>query len=219
MLPNLSNTHCTNIISHDSHQVPSIRLISATPSAAGLSADASTSFSRSFESSWTSGSPSIISPKPDAPTRKRLVPKKSKLVLLGVGSKGEAKNISGNDCQDRTSTRRSFNIHIDQINDPELEDVIVVKRSKSRKALNGLKWDALGEVTNVQDVSRGCPASSDTSKVAQDKKWWSIGRGRKDSKETKSQESGKENELHAQCEFLSSVKVDCHCSTFYCQSQ
>jgi len=203
MSPDLSNTHCTNVISHDSHQVPSVRLISATPSAAGLSADASTSFSRSFESSWTSASPSTISPKPDAPTRKRLVPKKSKLALLS--SKGEAKNLSDNDRQDRTSTRRSFNIHIDQINDPELEDVIVLKRPKSRKALNGLKWGALGEVTNIQGVSRGCPASSNTSKTVQDKKWWSIGRGRKASKEIKNQESGKENELHVQCEFLSPV--------------
>jgi len=170
-----------------------------------LCADASASFSRSFESSWTSASPSIISPKPDAPTRKRLVPKKSKLALLGVGSKGEAKNLSGDDRRDRASTCRSFNIHIDQINDPELEDVIVVKRLKSRKALKGLKWDPLGEVTNVQDVPRGYPASNDTSKAVQDKKWWSIGRGRKDSKETTGQESGKENELHAQCEPLSPV--------------
>lgn len=187
-------------------QVPSIRLVSATPSAAGMSTDGGDSFSNSFESSWASISPSMIAPKPDAPVRKRLVPKKSKLGLLGVGPKDREKDLSDvarRAGADSSSARGGFEIYVDPTNDPEFSDILVVKKQKSRGALNGMSWGALGEVTNVPNIPKNAPASGATLKVKEeDKKWWSIGRGRKDSKE----KQDKENAKRAKCNYsLSSL--------------
>ena len=64
------------------HAVPSIRLVSATPSASGSSSEANAPAGFSFDLS-----PSPLKPRPEtAASRKRLVPKKSKLSMLGVGN-------------------------------------------------------------------------------------------------------------------------------------
>lgn len=174
-----------------SHPVPTIRLINATPSATGSAADASTSFaSTSFASVAPFASP--LAPKPPAESRKRLVPKKSKLGLLGGG---KTKEKNANDFSDVVrrvggvpSTGRSgFEIYVDQGGDPDLGEMVVVKKKKSRVGLDGMKWGPLGEVTNVPSVPKEPkPAADDRLlKVKGDdsQKWWSIGRGRKDSKE------------------------------------
>lgn len=173
---------------------PSIRLVSAAPFATGNSADANISTSSSFESSWSSIQPPVIAPKSDAPPRKRLVPKKSKLGLLGPRGK-EPPNISDQIGADNPSTREGFEIFVDTTNDPEFNDVLVVKKQKSRGALNGMNWGALGEVTNVPNVPRDDPAALGgmLKSKEEDKKWWSIGRGRKDLK-------NKENVKRSKCQ-------------------
>lgn len=137
----------------------------------------------------------MIAPKPDVPTRRRLVPKKSKLGLLGVGSKDKGKDLSDvvrRVGADSSSARGGFEIYVDPTNDPDLGDILVVKKQKSRAGLNGMSWGALGEVTNVPNASRNAPVSGATLKVKdEDKKWWSIGRGRKDSKEKEEKENAK----------------------------
>jgi serine/arginine repetitive matrix protein 2 len=75
--------------------IPSIHLISTTPSASGLSSEA-TSFNQSLEESWASV-PIPLAPKPDVEPRKRLVPKKSKLSILTMGcdkEKDRGKDLS-----------------------------------------------------------------------------------------------------------------------------
>ncbi|KAF5333935.1 hypothetical protein D9758_018162 [Tetrapyrgos nigripes] len=129
--------------------VPSIRLIAATPSASGLSSEASTS----MNSSWTSV-PSVSSPiapkNDDAAPRKRLVPKKSKLGLLGVGSSKEKDKESqrGKDLSDvvrrvgaSSSSRRGFDIYVDPADDPEIGEILMVKKKKSRA---GFGWYEMG---------------------------------------------------------------------------
>ncbi|KAG5641013.1 hypothetical protein DXG03_006381 [Asterophora parasitica] len=77
--------------------VPSIRLISATPSAAGNSSTSSVT-NYAIDTSWGS-IPTPLAPKADSSaTRKRLVPKKSKLSMLGVGAGREKER--GNDFSD-----------------------------------------------------------------------------------------------------------------------
>lgn len=79
--------------------VPTIRLISTTPSAAGSAGDASTSFASSSYASIAPFASSPLAPKNDSNgTRKRIVPKKSKLGLLGGSSKTKEK--SNNDFSD-----------------------------------------------------------------------------------------------------------------------
>lgn len=189
------------------HPIPSIRLISATPSATGLSSEASVSFSRSLEESWATmpSIPSPLTPKAEEPLRKKLVPKKSKLSILGVGM-GRSDRDKGKDLSDvvrrvgaanTASTRGGFEIYVDPTIDPDIGEIVMVKKKKSRAALDGMAWGPLGEVTNVPKVE---PTSTTQSKKEapgllkvkneDEKKWWSIGRGRKDSKE-----KAKENKI------------------------
>ncbi|KAF9527941.1 hypothetical protein CPB83DRAFT_855475 [Crepidotus variabilis] len=181
-------------------QVPSIRLISATPSATGISPDSSTSFNQSLEESWATMSsqlPVPLAPKNDEQSRKRLVPKKSKLSILGMGRDKEKDR--GKDLSDvvrrvgatnTASTRGGFEIYVDPT-DPEIGEIVMVKKKKSRVALDGMSWGALGEVTNVPKAAPPMPPMKKKEssnnllkvKVDEEKKWWSIGRGRKDSKE------------------------------------
>ena len=106
------------------------------------------------------------------------------------------------------STGRSgFEIYVDQGEDPDMGEIVVVKKKKSRLALNGMSWGALGEVTNVPASARegrgdkengkenGKGTTEGLLKVKGDEnqKWWSIGRGRKDSK-GKKEEKEKEKE-------------------------
>ena len=191
--------------------IPSIRLISATPSASGLSSDASNSFNRSLEQSWAdmASQQSILSPKSDAneQPRKKLVPKKSKLGILSIGrdkEKDRAKDFS--DVVRRVgappsaSGRGGFEIYVDPTVDPDVGEIVIVKKKKSRVALDGMSWGVLGEATNVPkstQIEPSQPVTKENSarlkvKVDEERKWWSIGRGRKDSKE---KTRGKENKI------------------------
>ncbi|TFK33165.1 hypothetical protein BDQ12DRAFT_448473 [Crucibulum laeve] len=196
----------------NSQAIPSIRLISATPSATGMSSEGSSlSYQHSFatDSSWASvpgadAIPSPIAPKTDAAARKKLVPKKSKLSLLTGGRDKER----GKDLSDvvrrvgggSTAARGGFEIYVDPTEDPELGDIVMVKKKKSRVALDGMKWGALGEVTNIPSAPREegeKPQQFLKVKADGEGKWWSIGRGRKDSKEKekeKEKEKNKEKE-------------------------
>ncbi|KAH9846904.1 hypothetical protein C2E23DRAFT_872120 [Lenzites betulinus] len=172
--------------------VPTIRLISATPSAAGSAGDASTSFA---SSSYASIAPPISSPLAPKQTndgpRKRIVPKKSKLGLLGGSKTKEKSNKDFSDVVRRvggapSTGRGGFEIYVDQNDDPDLGEILVVKKKKSRLGLDGMKWGTLGEVTNVPSAPKDQkPAPGDNLlkvKGDESQKWWSIGRGRKDSK-------------------------------------
>lgn len=235
--------------------VPSIRLISAKPSASGL-AQASPSnrvFDESIMSSTSNPTPwdTLSPPAPPVPLKKRpsrllpktssialndassssatrLVPKKSKRRLLG--SLGNAlpnkENARGKDFSDvirrvapgnasqasfgSAQLRGGFDIYVDPSADPDIGDILVVKKQKSRAALNSMGWGpattasttgstrgVLGEVTNsvVSEEPRkekegGGPLSK--VKADEERKWWSIGRGRKESKDER-KEKEKEN--------------------------
>lgn len=167
--------------------IPTIRLTAATPSVTGT------------PSANTSLTTTILAPKAQAETRKRLVPKKSKLSLLSVGSKRGDKGKDLSDVARRVgvssaSTGRSFDIYVDPTDDPDIGEIVVVKKKKSRAGLDGLRWGALGDVTNtVKEVEadkpkskpkeKKRPATSLKVKTDEKEKWWTIGRGRKDSKE------------------------------------
>ena len=174
--------------------MPTIRLISATPSAAGSAGDASTSFaSSSYISVAPFATSSPLAPKPESTTaKKRLVPKKSKLGLLGGSKIKEKANKDFSDVVRRvggapSTGRGGFEIYVDQNDDPELGEIVVVKKKKSRLGLDGMKWGALGEVTNVPAASKEQPKAAPLDNLLkvkgdENQKWWSIGRGRKDSK-------------------------------------
>ncbi|KAF9482957.1 hypothetical protein BDN70DRAFT_892146 [Pholiota conissans] len=225
---------------HSNPTVPSIRLISATPSAAGSSADGSidASYNRSLEEAWAAiananAANAALAPKTAAGgengARKRLVPKKSKLSLLGMGiglgsssastttttkqTKERARDFS--DIARRVgadmSARGGFEIYVDPEvgGDGDGEAVVVVKKKKSRGALDGMSWGAR-EVTNVpkalgKEGKEGGGAKEKGGgllkvKVEEGQKWWSIGRGRKDSKEDK---KDKENKIsHQPIEYI-----------------
>ena len=107
-----------------SHPVPTIRLISATPSAAGSAGDASTSFASSSYASIAPFASSPLAPKVDSDApRKRIVPKKSKLGLLGGGKTKEKVNKDFSDVVRRvggtpSTGRGGFEIYVDQNDDP-----------------------------------------------------------------------------------------------------
>jgi hypothetical protein len=138
-------------------------------------------------------SPTPLSPKEDiqAP-RKRLVPKKSKLGLLVTGKRGktpENKDLTdvvhrvGGNTVTGSISKKGLEVYVDPTAQSEVGEVLMVKKKKSRAALSGLKWGTLADVTN------SAPSKDSTQTVRlknEDKeKWWSIGRGRKDSKDMK----------------------------------
>ncbi|OBZ78003.1 hypothetical protein A0H81_01654 [Grifola frondosa] len=181
--------------------VPTIRLISATPSATGSASDASMSFANGSLAPVAPFASSPLAPRAEAePTRKRLVPKKSKLGLLG--GNGKMKGKASKDFSDvvrrvggsPSTGRGGFEIYVDHSEDPDLGEIVVVKKKKSRMGLDGMKWGALGEVTNVPSAPkehRPTPVEFLKVKGDENQKWWSIGRGRKDSKE-KAKEKGRD---------------------------
>ncbi|KZT71092.1 hypothetical protein DAEQUDRAFT_136451 [Daedalea quercina L-15889] len=186
--------------------MPTIRLISATPSATGSAADASGSTSLSSIAPFTTSSPLAPRPASEVP-RKRLVPKKSKLGLLAGVAGAKAKEKVNKDFSDvvrrvgghpppASSGRGGFEIYVDHAEDEELGEILVVKKKKSRMGLESLRWGgALGEVTNVPSGAQKEGKAGETLvplKVEENQKWWSIGRGRKDSK-GKEKEKDKEN--------------------------
>jgi len=201
------------------HQpVPTIRFINATPSAVGSSSDASTSaIYNTFDLPPTS---SPLAPRPlttSNASRKRLVPKKSKLGLLGA-VKGN-KERSQNDFSDvvrriggtTSAGQGGYEIYVDHAEDSEFEEIVLVKRKKSRLGLDAVAWGPGEEkASNVlkpklsanalePKASENVLKSKDKensvrakpvehllrSKADENQKWWSIGRGRKDSKEQK----------------------------------
>lgn len=171
--------------------MPTIRLISATPSAAGSAGDASMSFSAVAPFTSSPLAPRITNELP----RKKLVPKKSKLGLLGGG---KAKDKASKDISDvarrvvggnASTGRGGFEIYVDQTEDPDIGEIVVVKKRKSRLGLDGMRWGTLGEVTNIPSAPKEEKKSSIAPvehllkvKGDENQKWWSIGRGRKDSK-------------------------------------
>ena len=170
--------------------IPTIRLVSAIPSAVG-SAPA-------LGDPLASQSPSLSPPIPLAPKkdmqapRRRLVPKKSKLGLLvsGKGSKTSGKHdlsdvvrrVGGGTAT--TSVGKSgFEIYVEPVPQPHVgvDEVVMVKKKKSRASLSALKWGAVGEVTNT--VQTKDTTQTLRLKNEDKEKWWTIGRGRKDSKD------------------------------------
>ncbi|KAK7047178.1 hypothetical protein VNI00_006844 [Paramarasmius palmivorus] len=195
----LSQTAAANTSAHQVHpDVPSIRLIAATPSASGLSSEANTSINTSW--STVPSVPSPLAPRDNEVPRRKLVPKKSKLGLLGSSGNKDKDKERGKDLSDvirrvggSSSARRGFDIYVDPTDDPEMEEIIMIKKKKSRAGLDGLRWGSGGpleEVTNIPSAPQ--PVTNATKVKSEGKeKWWTIGRGRKDSKE-KEKEKEKE---------------------------
>ncbi|KAL4064764.1 hypothetical protein V8B97DRAFT_2010772 [Scleroderma yunnanense] len=171
-------------------QVPTIRLTAPTPS------EPNTSRHPSDSAPWIAQtSPAPLAPKLAAgkePARKRLVPKKSKLGLLGSSTREEreqdlsdvVRRVGGS-----IASNGGFEIYVDPADDPEIGEILLVKKKKSRAALNGMSWGTLGEVTNVPPATKPKEKSGKKEKEGllkvrgdENQKWWSIGRGRKDSK-------------------------------------
>lgn len=241
--------------------VPSIRLISAKPSASGRAQGSPFLgiFDEPVMASQSSPAPWDSIPQPPPPTAaplkkkpSKLVPKASKTALSDASSSGAARlapkkskrrllgslgsalpnsnkeNARGKDFSDvirrvasgnasqqslvgSAKLRGGFDIYVDPSADPEMSDILVVKKQKSRAALNSMGWgpagvnvsrDALGEVTNHghevrekevkgKEVKEG---SGTLSKVKgeEDRKWWSIGRGRKELKDEKKEKENVE---------------------------
>ncbi|KAH9055131.1 hypothetical protein EDB83DRAFT_2392057 [Lactarius deliciosus] len=170
--------------------IPTIRLISATPSAVGSVQALGDPLA---PQSPSSSPPTPLAPKQDTQApRRRLVPKKSKLGLLvsGRGSKTNAKHdLSdvvrrvGGSATTASVGKAGFEIYVDPIPQPHdgTDEVLMVKKKKSRASLSALKWGALGEVTNsaqTRDTTQTVRLKNEDKE-----KWWTIGRGRKDSKD------------------------------------
>ena len=133
--------------------IPSICLISATPSesANGLSSDASTSYNRSLEEAWASV-PAPLAPKSDPQPRKHLVPKKSKLNILTMGCDKE-KN-QGEDLSDvircvgvdSFAARDGFEIFVNPTVNPDIGEIVMIKKKKKEEILSGFKRNGLGSL-------------------------------------------------------------------------
>lgn len=222
-------------------QPSSIRLVSATPLASGPSSGDITSVDPiSVIAPFAGQSPSRIAPRAEtlAP-RKRLVPKKSKLGLLGavggkVRDKAGSKDFSdvvrrlGGQAASTSTSRSGFEIYVDQGADEDLEEIVVVKKKKSRLGLDGLRWGALGEVTNVSTVpkEKGKTKNKDKAPVEHLKmkgedsqRWWSIGRTRKDSKEKgKERENDPQSLSRATCAYIAYTMLIPHTNVEYYSS-
>lgn len=172
-----------------------IRLISAAPIAAGAAPGLGDPF---IDTSFTSPSETVSPPTPLAPKndsqapRRRLVPKKSKLGLLVSGKR--SKTPENNDLSDvvrrvgvtagtASVAKNGSEIYVDPTAQSEVGEVLMVKKKKSRAALSALKWGILAEVTHSapsKDQTQGVRLKNEDKE-----KWWSIGRGQKDSKDMK----------------------------------
>ena len=222
--------------------IPTVRLTNVTPSAAGSPPDAGTSAIYATFDLPSASSP--LAPRPlttsDA-SRKRLVPKKSKLGLLGA-VKGN-KERSQNDFSDvvrriggtTSAGRDGYEIYVDHAEDPDFEEIVLVKKKKSRRGLDAVAWgpgeENTGNVLKPKPSANALkpkasenahksksstnilkPKSKDKEnsvrakpvenllkpKADENQKWWSIGRGRKDSKEQKEPRPAK-------CEHISAL--------------
>ena len=173
-----------------------IRLISAIPAAAGAAPGLGDPFiDTSITNSpfMSTSPPTPLAPKEDTQApRKRLVPKKSKLGLLVTGKRSrppEKNDLSdvvrrvGGSTTTASVARSGFEIHVDPTIQSDAGEVLMVKKKKSRAALSGLKWGTLADVTNTAPPKD--PTQAVRLKNEEKEKWWSIGRGRKDSKDMK----------------------------------
>lgn len=206
-------------------QIPTICLTTATPCNTNPTDDASQ------VAPWiaSEASPIPIAPKPTTTgetSRKRLVPKKSKLSLLGSSAAARARERDFSDVVRRVqgasvnNGSNGFEIYVDPANDPDIGDILMVKKKKSRLGLDGMQWGTLGEVTNVPSVvvkpkeKGGKKENLLKVKVDENQKWWSIGRGRKDSKE---KDKGKDKE-RVKCESLRWGSLGCLTERFLSSS-
>ncbi len=183
--------------------IPTIKLTAATPSVAG---------NHSANSSIVS---TILAPKPPGEVRKKVVvPKKSKMGLLSVGSKRQEKGKDLSDVKRRvgvspSSSSRSFDIYIDPTDDPDIGEVVFVQKKKSRAGLDGIFKGALGDVTNTNEEKgkaelkaekpeKTSKSNSGTLKVKEKReekeKWWTLGRSRRDSKGKAKEKASEEKE-------------------------
>jgi hypothetical protein len=218
-LPTLSIPLSSATVETPHQSVPTIRLIDATPSAVVNPSDASQS---AAYNAFDLPSTSPLVPRPlttSNASRKRLVPKKSKLGLLGA-VKGN-KERSQNDFSDvvrriggiTSAGQGGYEIYVDHTEDPDMEEIVLVKKKKSRLGLDAVAWGAGEEnagtalkLKGSENVLKPKQSSSIPKPKSKDKensikakpveyllkpksdegqKWWSIGRGRKDSKEQK----------------------------------
>ncbi|KAG1727136.1 hypothetical protein EDB19DRAFT_1914356 [Suillus lakei] len=111
-------------------------------------------------------SPHSLSPPKPRPQMQRLHSSSRETDLSDVVRRVGGGNSSKNG-------NAGIEIYVDPTLDPEIGEIVVVKKKKSRVALDGMRWGpALGEVTNVPHV-----------KADEKPGWWTIGKGKKDSKE------------------------------------
>lgn len=103
------------------------------------------------------------------------------------------------------STKGGFEIYVDPAEDVEVGEIMLVKKKKSRAALDGLRWGALGEVTNVPSTAPKEASTLLKVKGEEKDKWWSIGRGRKESKDKTKETKSKTN---AKSRFLCSLSKE-----------
>ncbi|TFK47392.1 hypothetical protein OE88DRAFT_1728500 [Heliocybe sulcata] len=158
-------------------RAPTIRLENATPVATEAIFQGDTSFNGSIMSV-----PSPLAPRHEneAP-RRRLIPKKSRLSLLSGSMKPRNRGDSRSDAAQQGSASAcgdGFEIYVDPIEDPDLGDIVMVKKKKSRAGLNSISWEPamLEDVTNTAEVAHGRKENGEKDK------WWNLGRGSRDSK-------------------------------------
>ena len=158
-------------------------------------------------------------------SRKNLVLKKSKLGVLSIGWDKEKTVLKIFPMSSvafvpppSAFSRGGFKIYVDPTIDPDFGEIVIVKKKKSHVALDGMSWDALGEATNVpkfaqvkpQPVTKENPAMLKV-KAEEERKWWSIGQERKNSKEQE-KGKGKENKISTNIKCMStsfsSIRID-----------
>lgn len=124
--------------------IPTIRLTTATP------CETHSQNEPTQAAPWTTSEASHVSiaPKPlksGGASRKRLVPKKSKLSLLGSSARAREEGFS--DVVRRVGGAsvnnggNGFEIYVDPTNDPDIGEILMVKKKKSRMALDGMQWE------------------------------------------------------------------------------
>ncbi|KAF8867965.1 hypothetical protein CPB84DRAFT_1810241 [Gymnopilus junonius] len=182
-----------------------------------------------------SASASALAPKEQenaaAAGRRKLVPKKSKLSILGLGSSSSSSRREDRDkgrdfsdvvrrvgASDQVASssmsmnlKGGFEIYVDPTVDPDIGEIVMIKKKKSRAALDGVRWGASGSNSGaLQEVQMNAnlPKAKDgllkpktEEKETAKEKWWTLGRGRKDSKEDKKKD--KENKIsHKPIEYI-----------------
>jgi serine/arginine repetitive matrix protein 2 len=164
-------------------RIPTIRLTHATPS----------SSSHIFDETLLSPD-SIISESPES-IRRIVKPQRSKLnILTGTRREREFSDITRR-LGVHSQVSDGDDVYIDPSQDPDIGEIVVVKKKKSRAALDGIRW-ALGDKTNTNMTGKEenskkktkDKVKEDASKTKSDEssKWWTIGRGKKDTKEKQS---------------------------------